>query len=67
MVLAAASASVLIVASAAGDDSDLLKARDHQDRAALEKLAAECARRGRQTAERCGGAVSPGAGGILFG
>jgi tetratricopeptide (TPR) repeat protein len=36
MVLAAA--SFLIAAS---DDSDLLKARDHQDRAALDKLAAE--------------------------
>ena len=30
-----------VVAAAASDDSDLLKARDHQDRAALEKLAAE--------------------------
>lgn len=29
------------LAGASGDDSDLLKARDHQDRAALEKLAAE--------------------------
>jgi tetratricopeptide (TPR) repeat protein len=34
-------AATLIAASAPADDSDLLKARDHQDRAALDKLAAE--------------------------
>src|ERR1700683_397838 len=32
---------VLVAAVAAPDDSELLKARDHQDRAALEKIAAE--------------------------
>lgn len=32
---------VLVTASAAADDSDLLRARDHQDRAALDKLAAD--------------------------
>src|ERR1700733_11464860 len=32
---------VLIAVAAMADDSDLLKARDHQDRAALEKIAAE--------------------------
>src|ERR1700722_8342531 len=32
---------VLVAAVATPEDSDLLKARDHQDRAALEKLAAE--------------------------
>jgi tetratricopeptide (TPR) repeat protein len=32
---------VLVAAVATPDDSDLLKARDHQDRAALEKLAAD--------------------------
>lgn len=33
--------ALVLIASAAPDDSDLLKARDHQDRAALEKLAAD--------------------------
>lgn len=32
---------ILVAAGAAPEDSDLLKARDHQDRAALDKLAAE--------------------------
>jgi tetratricopeptide (TPR) repeat protein len=32
---------VLVAAAALPDDSDLLKARDHQDRAALEKMAAD--------------------------
>ena len=32
---------LLVAASATLDDSDLLKARDHQDRAALEKMAAD--------------------------
>ena len=31
----------VIAAGAAMDDSDLIKARDHQDRAALEKLASD--------------------------
>ncbi len=33
--------AVLIAAAVAADDSDLAKARDHQDRAALDKLAAD--------------------------
>ena len=35
----------VIAASASVDDSDLIKARDHQDRAALEKLAVDAAQR----------------------
>ncbi len=34
-------ALILVAAAAAPDDSDLLKARDHQDRSALEKLTAD--------------------------
>src|SRR3984885_6123873 len=42
MRMALLSLSMLLVAAVATpDDSDLLKARDHQDRAALEKMAAE--------------------------
>jgi tetratricopeptide (TPR) repeat protein len=39
--LVLASSFILVAAAAFPDDSDLLKARDHQDRAALDKLVAE--------------------------
>jgi len=40
-ILALTFLTVMVTASLHGDDSDLIKARDHQDRAALEKLAAD--------------------------
>ena len=53
--------------SAAPDDSDLLKARDHQDRAALEKMAAEARAAADKQPNDAAAQYKVRAGGILFG
>ena len=55
----------VVAIGAALDDSDLIKARDHQDRAALEKLAADARGAADKQPNDASGAVPSRIGAIL--